>query len=217
MTDVRAGLPKKPPPRPSVVDRVMLLLCASRNIDGLWIGTLRGAEAAPILRRVEEALALIKRYDPLQYARVVRDLERVWVNLRPDARACFERSLQACVLDERYVAAAETTPETIAKTIVHEATHARIERYGIGYKEGERIRIEAVCLRRELAFAARLPEGASLQDEVARTMEWCAENPDYFSNASFQQRDTEGRIEALHYLGTPEWVAMQFHEGTRLP
>jgi hypothetical protein len=202
----RRRLPKLPTSRPSIADRLVLRLCKHRYIDGLWIGTLSGAEAEPILRRVEEALALIKRYDPLQYVRVIRNLDRVWVNLSPDAPACFERSLQACVIDERFVLAATSTPEIIAKTIVHEATHARLERWGINYDEKERTRIEAVCLRRELAFAAKLPQGKPLQDEVTRAMEWCASNPDYFSNVSFHQRDTQGRVEALHYLGTPDWL-----------
>jgi hypothetical protein len=185
---------------------MVLRLCRSRSIDGLWLGTLRGSEAEPILGRVEEALSLIKRYDPLQYARVIHNLNRVWVTVLPDASACFQRALQACVLDERYVLAVDSTPELIAKTIVHEATHARLDRRGIKYDEKERTRIEAVCLRRELAFTAKLPQGRPLQDEVARTMEWCASNVDYFSNANFQQRDTQGRVEALHYLGAPVWL-----------
>jgi hypothetical protein len=35
-------------------------------------------ENDPFLRRVEEALRLIQTYDPLQYCRLMRDLERVW-------------------------------------------------------------------------------------------------------------------------------------------
>lgn len=102
--------------------------------------------------------------------------------------------------------AATTTPELLAKTIIHEATHARLDHCGINYDEKKRVRIEAVCMRRELAFTVKLPQGAPLQEEVAQTMEWCAANPEYFSNASFHQRDNKGRIEALRYLGVPEWL-----------
>ena len=159
------------------------------------------------LRRVEEALSVIKLYSPLQYMRVIGNLDRVWVSLELSSLGCFRRSLNACVLDERYVLAAATTPEMLAKTIIHEATHARLDHCGIYYDdEKKRVRIEAVCMRRELAFAAKLPQGAPLQEEVERTMEWCAANPEYFSNASFHQRDNEGRIEALRYLGLPEWL-----------
>jgi hypothetical protein len=44
-----------------------------------------------------------------------------------------------------------------------------------------------------------------LQEEVAHKIEWYAANPEYFSNTSFHQRDIEGLIEALRYLGVPEW------------
>jgi hypothetical protein len=114
-------------------------------------------------------------------------------------------SLQACVLDQRYVLSATTTPEMIAKTIVHETTHAKLDHFGIGYDEKERARIEAVCMRRELAFAAKLPEGKSLEDEVERTMEWCAANPEFFSNARMHERSIEGHVEALRHVGMPEW------------
>ena len=186
MTDFDRPLPKLPTSRPSITDRLVLRLCKARSIDGLWVGTVRGADAELILRRVEEALRLIKLYDPLQYARVIHSLDRVLVEVLPDASACFQRSLQACVLDERFVLAATSTPELLATTIVHEATHARLDRWGINYDEKERARIEAVCLRRELAFTAKLPQGKPLQDEITRTIEWCASNPDVFSNVNFQ-------------------------------
>jgi hypothetical protein len=70
----------------------------------------------------------------------------------------YKRSLKACILDERYLADSATSVGEIASTIVYEATHARLERYGIGYKEELRGRIEAICFRRELAFAVRLPD-----------------------------------------------------------
>ena len=67
-----------------------------------------------------------------------------------------------CVIDERFVVDEGTTPEMIASVIVHEATHARLFRMGIGYEEGRRARVEQVCLRRELAFAAKLPDRAKV-------------------------------------------------------
>jgi hypothetical protein len=36
-------------------------------------------------------------------------------------------------------------------------------------------------------------------------LKWYAGNHDYFSNASFQQRKIHGQIEALRYLGVPDW------------
>ena len=64
--------------RPDLADRVALRFSTSRYVDGLWIGTLE-SEPEPILRRIEEALSLIKHYDRVRYDRLIRDLKRVWV------------------------------------------------------------------------------------------------------------------------------------------
>jgi hypothetical protein len=81
----------------------------------------------------------------------------------------------------RFVLLETTTLEEIASTIVHEATHARLERWGISYDEKQRSRVEAICLRRELNVAASLPHSEPLREQIARTLEWCASDHDYFS------------------------------------
>jgi hypothetical protein len=48
------------------------------------------------------------------------------------------------------VLAETSSAELIVAAIVHEATHARLSRRGIG--DDENACVEAVCLRRELAF-----------------------------------------------------------------
>jgi hypothetical protein len=191
--------------KPAVVDRLALWFSTSRNIDGLWVGTVE-SKPWPGLRRVEEALQLIKSHDSLHYSRVINNLGRIWVQLLTGDLAHYERSLKACVFDERYVVQETTTTEWIASTIVHEATHARMERWGVIYEENKRGRIEAICIRRELNFVARLPRSEALQEEAVRRLEWCAGDHDHFSNASFQQREVQGQIEALRYLGAPDWV-----------
>jgi hypothetical protein len=195
---------KKPDRRPAAADRFSLWFSTGREIDGLWVGTTE-ARPKPALRRVEDALQLIKRQDSLHYSRVIHNLKRVWVHLLPNAGACYEVSLNACVLDERYVLLETTTIEHIASSIVHEATHARLERWGISYDEKQRSRIEAVCLRRELSFIAKLPHSEPLREEIARTLEWCVGDQDYFSNVSFQQREHQGIVELARYAGIPDW------------
>jgi hypothetical protein len=121
----------------------------------------------------------------------------------PGYLAEFNSKLRACVLDERFVLAETTQPEEIAVVIVHEATHARLENLGIGYDDGQRDRIEAICVRRELAFAKRLPNGHPKRERVEATLDAQAE---FWSNTAFRQRDTEGRAQTLRYLGTPNWI-----------
>lgn len=194
------------PPRasPRIADRIELAMSMGRQLDGIWIGS--GRRIPEDLMRVESALLLIKQHSPLDYARIIRELERIWVTLSFHGLGEYKHSLRACILDERYVVNSATTVEQVASTIVHETTHARLERYQIGYKEELRARIEAICFRRELAFAARLPDSAELQQGIARCLEWYQANPDQFSDASFQERHTAGGIEALRYLGTPDWL-----------
>ncbi|MDF0517076.1 hypothetical protein P0R31_07520 [Bradyrhizobium yuanmingense] len=174
-------------------------------IDGLWIGTTE-SKPYPALRRVEQACHLIKRHDALNYSRITRNLDRIWVHLLPNARAHYDRSLNACALDERYVLNETMTLEGIASTIVHEATHARLEGWGIFYEEKSRYRIEAACLRRELNFLTKLPDSGLMQEEIVRTLEWCESDQTYLSDASFRIREDQGQIDTLRYLDAPGWL-----------
>jgi hypothetical protein len=187
-----------------LLDRRELAMSTARHVDGIWIGTWGGNPED--LTRVEGALSLIKQHSPLDYARIRRELERIWVHILFTGAGQYKHSLKACVLDERYVADPATTVERIASTIVHEATHARLDRYGIEYKEELRTRIEAICDRRQLAFAVRLPNSAELQQEIAQGLELCQANPGLFSNAQLRKRYTMGVTKALRYLGGPEWL-----------
>jgi hypothetical protein len=193
---------KKQDRKLAAIDRLRFWLSTSRTIDGLWVGTMEGESS---LRRIEDALQLIKRHDTLHYSRVIHNLERIWVELIPGYHAWYDDSLRACVLDERFLLLETTTLEELASTIVHEATHAKLERWGISYDEKERSRIEAVCLRRELHFIAKLPHSEPLREERARALEWCDSDHDYFSNVSFQQRHDQGLFETARYLGIPDW------------
>src|SRR5438067_2160710 len=133
---------RPPRARPRIADKIELAMSVGRHLDGIWIGSAR--RIPEDLMRVEGALLLIQQHSPLDYARILRELERIWVTLSFHGLGEYRHSLRACILDERYVADPATNVEQIASTIVHEATHARLERYGIGYKQELRTRIEAI-------------------------------------------------------------------------
>ena len=76
-------------------------------------------------------------------------------------------------------------------------------------------RIEAICFRRERAFAARLPDSAELQEGIARYLEWYQANPEQFSDAHFQEAYAAGGIEGLRYLGSPDWLILGVHANHR--
>ena len=92
--------------RPALLTRLMLRVSVSRRVDRLWIGSADDGDAAKAdLDRVEEALHLIKTYDPQRYGRLLRDFERIWVRVILGGIASFQSSIWACMLDPRFARA----------------------------------------------------------------------------------------------------------------
>ena len=192
--------------RLSRIDRFELAISSGREVDGLWIGaSVDDSEMADALRRLEEALCVIRTHDPRRYRRLLRDVSRVWVRLLPNDRANYNRAAQACQLDTRFVLDETVSSTEIACVIIHEATHARLEHRGIQYREALRHRIESACVREELRFARRLPDAVELQH---RLQEWIEAPCDqqFWTNAAFEQRRVEGLVDGLLYLGVPGWA-----------
>ena len=127
----------------------------------------------------------------------------MWVRLVPGGLGRYDHALRACELDERFVLADTSRPEIIAATIVHEATQARLCRCGIGYDEDVRGRVEAVCLRRELAFAHKLPDGARVREHALEVLAMPCSS---WTDRASRDRDLEGSVEALRHLGFPNWL-----------
>jgi hypothetical protein len=184
-------------PKPKLAERLLLWLSAHKTIDGLYVSV---AENSPTLRKVEEALNLIKVHDRRRYDRLRHDLVRVWVRLLPGNLACFNATFGACELDTRFVL--ERPPEIIAAAIIHEAAHARLWRAGIEYVEEARHRIEAICIRQELAFAGRLPDGKIVREWAEAGL---SQPPD-LTDLGFGTRHLTGNIEAFRHSGAPEWL-----------
>ncbi|MGX8011790.1 hypothetical protein ACVDG8_023845 [Mesorhizobium sp. ORM8.1] len=153
--------------------------------------------------KVAAALQLIRDVDPIRHRQVIRDLSRIWITTIAAAAGQFMQSTSTCELDERFVAAEHISVEEVAGAIVHEATHARLYHRGIGYEEALRDRVEAVCMRRELAFAAKLTNGAGIRRWVEARQN---KSVDY-SNTAFDTRQIAGARDALVYLGAPRWAA----------
>jgi len=149
--------------------------------------------------KVAAALQLIQDFDPVRYRRIVRDLKQIWITTIASAAGQFVRSTSTCELDERFVMGEHISIEEVAGAIVHEATHARLFQRGIGYEEQLRSRVEQVCMRRELAFAAKLPDGESIRRWVEGRQNGSVD----YSNKGFNTREMAGIRDAMIHLGTP--------------
>jgi len=149
--------------------------------------------------KVQAALALIQQYDSHRFNRIQRDVRSILLTEEPLDLACWIDALSMCQLSLPFVVAPETQPVDIAAAIVHEATHARLDRLGIVYKEPLRPRIEGICFNAEITFAQRLPEGAAIVERARRQLERPRE---FWSSANLIER----RFMALRHLGCPEWI-----------
>jgi hypothetical protein len=151
------------------------------------------------LAKVSEALTLIKTYDRRRYNRLLHDVRKVWVTTLFGAIGQYQMKSQACRLDRRFVA--ESSPARIATTIVHEATHARLIRFG--YAESVRTRIEKDCVRSEFAFADKIPE----RDEIRKWLDsFSAIEPASYTAEAFQDRNLDGRLATIRELEGPDWM-----------
>ncbi|AWC22437.1 hypothetical protein CO731_01895 [Aminobacter sp. MSH1] len=185
--------------RPSIVFQFLQWLASkshhTRRIDGVWVLASEMAN----LERVETALNLIREHDPVRHGRLIRDLEQIWVWAIPGSVGRFRHLGWTCDLDKQFV---ETTaPDLIASVIVHEATHARLFRMGIGYEEAIRERVEQICLRRELAFARKFPNEIAVQWAEASLHSL----PD-LSDERFAQRRGEDYRALFLRNGVPRWL-----------
>ena len=197
--------PKKERYRPTLGDLLFLhVFSRGEYVDGLWVG-VDDPKREPVLERLRAALVLIKTYDPLRYHRLTRDLKRIWATPLHGPRACFYYRLDACSLNPQYVLAVWMTPELLASTIVDEATHARLWGMGFRYEEQVRPRVEAICVRRELVFSAKLSRGEQVRDRAEEALT-SLRSPTFLSNAAFAKSRDDYAVEELRRMGAPGWV-----------
>lgn len=126
------------------------------------------------------------------------------MHLVPHGAGCYLHSLNACLLDERIVNSDTTTVEWIASAIVHEATHARLEKLGVPYDEALRQRIERICVRRERDFAGHLSGADALQEGIMWRLHRCSEDCRPIPTKRCGRILTEEKVEIVRHMGFPE-------------
>lgn len=136
------------------------------------------------LERLDEALALIERYQPWRLRHLRRDLVQIAV-VRFPCRGAYIPEHRTCITELTFLARRDISAAPVASSIVHEGMHARVDRMGVSRTGRDRAREERLCRRAELEFGLALPrelgepvvqrarESLALADqEVAPDIDW---------------------------------------------
>ena len=156
-----------------------------RTVRGLpvtLINTRPDIDSEDVFARVDQALALIEKYQPWHFRRLPRDFARIEIRRFP-CRGAFFPETRTCLVELTFVVNREFTPTQVAATILHEAMHARLDNAGVKYDSSGAAKHERFCRRAEVEFGMVAPDGASVveralaslagaDDEVAPIIDW---------------------------------------------
>jgi hypothetical protein len=166
------------------------------EVQGFEVADLRvGRSDSALLERVAEIIRFVIHTDPKRARRMQQDVQRVVLMDLGGVGGSYLAEINACALDPYQVQ--QQPVEATALILVHEATHARIQKAGIRYNIPMRDRIEAICVNEEIAFAERFANGAGYIASARRALE----HP-WWSVGDEQKREER----QLRALGWPEWM-----------
>ncbi|MEP6730111.1 MAG: hypothetical protein ABJE10_05715 [bacterium] len=111
---------------------------------------------AAVVQRLEEALALIERYQPWRLAHLRRDVRQFWV-VRYPCRGAFFPEQRVCMTELTFLARTDITAAPVASSIIHEGMHARAHAMGVNPHTRDLAREERICRRAEVHFGQSLP------------------------------------------------------------
>jgi hypothetical protein len=194
---------KKPPHRKIylLLNRFMFAISRKHNRDDIKVAMLLPDKKGPaVFSKIDQALNLISEFDPRRFLQIRRDVKKIWVSAAQPGIAKWMDELQMCVLDRDYFCRDNVSASRMALSIVHEATHARLNKLKVKYTEDIRDRVERICIKSEIAFAKRLPDGQKLVEMAESKLK---RPKSFYTNAQFQQRN----LDALAELRKKTWLA----------
>jgi len=152
---------------PSFLDRLLgrgASAAPARRIRGIPVELVNSRPEiadADVLERLDEALGLVERYQPIRFRHLVRDIRAIRVE-RYACRGAFIPSEGTVITELTFLARRDITAAPVASSILHEGVHARVDAFAtrvLGGRSGEwsMAREERLCRRAELAFGRALP------------------------------------------------------------
>lgn len=146
---------------------------AERTLRGLHVvvvNSRRDIATEQVFARLDAALALIERYQPRVFRRLLRDFARMHVARYP-CRAAYFPDSRTCLIELTFSVNPEFTEAQIASSIVHEGMHARIHAMGVTYLVDRRAREERMCREAELAFGLAIPNGDAIVHRAIQSLQ----------------------------------------------
>lgn len=180
----------------SLLFRAAMLMSKRTSVEGFEVANLsESKEDSELLRRVREVLLLISRTEPSFFRRMKQAVCRILIAPSGGAAGSYWSFLDGCALSAHHVLTDSTT--SVAMTLIHEATHARLHHKGIRYTPQLRPRIEAMCIRAEVEFARRVPGTEQLVAEAESAL-----SKPWWSGEAQKTR----KLNQLRTLGVPGWL-----------
>jgi hypothetical protein len=138
----------------AILERFLFRIYHEHVQDGITIYADKAdGPVDQVHERIAAAFRLIDRLDPARARRMRTLLPNIMVLARVPTQ--FWAGTKTCVVDRNFLDTASDA--YLACALVHEAAHARLRRRGIGSTPRSVGRVEAVCIRDEIAFLKRLP------------------------------------------------------------
>ncbi len=168
---------------------------------GVPLRTHRLAESAA-LENTRAAIDLLEELEPGKASVIGRYIRNgIAIEITDYANGWFDVHRGICFLGGNH--ASNSDVNEIALTIVHELCHARLEAIGIQYQEEFRLRIERICVDREIALARKmLSRGLCKEAAVFSLASSRAALDDVqFSDAALKAYQRKELLQKLRLLG----------------
>jgi len=157
-------------PRPATRDpRMTITHHTLHSLPVTVANTEPGIDTDEVIRRLDQALALLEQYVPHHYRRMQRDVVELVVQRFP-CRGAFFPAERTILTELTFLVNPSFTPAQIAASIVHEATHARVAASLRGNVMNRRPREERLCREAELEFGLALPEGGPVIERARASL-----------------------------------------------
>jgi hypothetical protein len=184
-----------------------------QNHHGVRVWVMSSSEAVRQVAqsKVFAGLDILAETSPKQLERIPILMLGVTVRPLSNRVAEWNAMFAVCQLDEHYVADSSATPVAIATVVIHELTHARLDRAGISVTGTNRGRMERICRLAERNFLLRLPSSAERTRLLATNARWLAIDPSSLLEVlAYTRRNMDGkpddhriRDKLIRLLGRP--------------